>query len=69
MGKQLSAHAVIDELPLPLSGDTGALDALVIGMVLEEEFNLVLTDAELAPERLCDRDRVVALLADHGVIV
>lgn len=63
----MSCQAVINELPLPLAGANQDLDALAIGMVLEGQFDLVLRDEELTPAALGTRDRIVALLAQHGV--
>jgi hypothetical protein len=62
-----TVHALIDELPLPLSGRTRELDALVVGMILESEFGLILADEELTPDALGDRRRILAVLARHGV--
>lgn len=63
----MTARAVVDELPLPLTGPDAELQALTIAMILESEFGVRLTDSEISAGELGDHRRILALLARHGV--
>lgn len=66
-GMFMTAAAVVNDLPLPLTGDDAELQALTIAMILESELGIRLTDSELTAEMLGDRGSVLALLARHGI--
>lgn len=58
-------EAVVDELPLPIGTDAPDLQALAIAVALEDAFDIVLTDREIAPSRLGTRSAVLHLLDEH----
>lgn len=63
----MTVDAVLNELRLPLTGEDASMRALSVAMVLESEFGVRLSDAELTPDALGDRQRITDLLARYGV--